>query len=102
VSSFGLLFRPQGPSLLPYDPAERVIWCEGMGDLDAVRHAGNALGEVVAARLRILLRDCGVVLQGAGVCACVKQLYRRPGGCDHSVRRQLRGCRCERSYRLHQ
>ena len=39
-----------------------------------VLRAGKAGGEVVAARLRILLSECGVVLRGAGVCAFVKQL----------------------------
>ena len=70
VSIFGLLFRSQLPSLPPSDPAERAIWCESVGDLNAVQHAGNAGGEVVAARLGIMLRECGIVLRGAGLCVC--------------------------------
>jgi hypothetical protein len=40
--------------------------------LNAVQHVEKAWGEVVAARLRILLRECGVVLHGAVLCAFVK------------------------------
>ena len=67
----GLLFWSAWYSLSPSDPAERVIWWE-CGILHGVPRAGKAGGEVVAARLRILLRECGVVLRGEGLCACVK------------------------------
>ena len=70
VSIVGLVFRLQWPSLATSDPAESVVWCESVGDLNAVQHAGNAGGEVVAARLGIMLRECGIVLRGAGLCVC--------------------------------
>ena len=58
--------------LPPSDYVAIVIWCESVGDLHAVQSAGNACGEGVAARPEILLRECGVALQGAVVCAFVE------------------------------
>ena len=53
-----------------------ILWREKDGvrvwEIHAVQPVGNAWGEGVAAWLGILLRECGVVLQGAGVCAFVQ------------------------------
>ena len=38
----------------------------------SVQSVGNSGGAVVVARLGILLRECGVVLKGAGVCVFVQ------------------------------
>ena len=51
-----------------------MIWWGSVGELNAVQHARNVWGEVVAARLGIMIREYGVVLQDAGVCACVQYL----------------------------
>jgi hypothetical protein len=72
VSSSGLLFRSLWCSLERSEHVGRVICCKCAGDLHAVQHAGHAGGYVLVARLGILLRECGVVLRGAGSCVCVK------------------------------
>ena len=53
-----------------------ILWGGGgwVGKTHAVQHAGTGWGEVVVAKLGILLWECGVVLRGAGRCARVISL----------------------------